>query len=42
MSNLAPKSWTPTTVLCLASSRADEKPLSFLADDHEVEILALR
>jgi len=41
MSNLAPKSWNHTAVRCLASSRADERPLSFLVEDREIDVRAV-
>ena len=38
MSNLVPKSWNRTAVRCLAGSRANERPISFLVDEREVEV----
>jgi hypothetical protein len=38
MSEIATKSWNRTAVRCWASSRADERPLSFLVDDDEIEV----
>jgi len=35
---MGPKSWKRTAVRCLAGYRADERPLSFLVDDYEIEI----
>lgn len=38
MPDLIAKSWSPTAVRCLAGSRADERPLSFLVDDSEIKV----
>jgi hypothetical protein len=38
MFNSSPKSWNRTAVRCFAGYRADERPLSFLVDEGEIEI----
>jgi len=38
MSEIALKSWNHTEVRCLASSRADERPLSFLVNRREIHV----
>jgi len=38
MPETAPQSWNRTAVRCLASSRADERPLSFLVGDSEIQV----
>jgi hypothetical protein len=38
MSETAPKSWNRTAVRCFAGSRADQRPLSFLADEGEIQV----
>jgi len=38
MSETALKSWNHTEVQCLASSRANERPLSFLVDRRETQV----
>jgi len=35
------KSWIRTAVRCLAGYRADERPLSFLLDQREIELSAI-
>ena len=35
------ESWHSTWVRCLASSRADERPISFFVDDVEIEVREL-
>jgi hypothetical protein len=35
---MGPKSWNRTAVRCLAGYRADERPLSFLVVDDEIEV----
>jgi len=37
-SEMGPKSWNRTAVRSLAGYRADERPISFLVDDREIEI----
>ncbi len=41
MSEIASKSWNRTAVRCMAGYRADERPLSFLVDDREIEIFTI-
>ena len=41
MPETSPSSWVRTAVRCLAGSRANERPISFLVDDREVEIGAV-
>ena len=41
MSEIPLKSWKRTNVRCLAGSRANERPISFLVDEHEIEILTI-
>jgi hypothetical protein len=41
MPEIAPSPWVRTAVRCLASSRASERPISFLLNDTEIEILSL-
>ncbi|MBI5251764.1 MAG: hypothetical protein HY912_19905 [Desulfomonile tiedjei] len=38
MSETDPKLWNRTAVRCLASSRANERPISFLVDDREIKV----
>ena len=38
MPEIVQNTWIRTAVRCLASSRADERPISFLLDSTEVEI----
>ena len=38
MSDLALKSWTHAKVRCLSGSRANERPISFLLDNQEIEV----
>jgi hypothetical protein len=38
MSEIALKSWNYTEVRCLASYRANERPIAFLVDEREVEV----
>jgi hypothetical protein len=38
MPKIAPSPWVRTAVRCLASSRASERPISFLLNDTEIEI----
>lgn len=38
MAEISMKSWTRTKVRCLAGYRANERPISFLVDDTEVEV----
>ena len=38
MSETRPKSWSPTRVRCLAGYRSNERPISYLIDDTEVEV----
>jgi len=35
---MGPKPWNRTAVRCLAGYRADERPLSFLMDEGEIEV----
>lgn len=42
MQNRNQEPWKRTAVRCMASSRADERPLSFLGDEGEVEIQTIR
>jgi hypothetical protein len=35
---MGPKSWHRTAVRCLSGYKADERPLSFLVDDDEIEV----
>jgi hypothetical protein len=41
MSETPFKSWNRTAVRCLASSRADERPLSFLVGDDEIQVASV-
>jgi hypothetical protein len=41
MSEIAPNPWVRTAVRCLASSRANERPISFLLDDTEIEVRSI-
>ncbi len=38
MPQITLKSWTSTAVRCLAGSRADERPLSFLLGESEIKV----
>lgn len=38
MPNFDPKSWNRTAARCLASFRADERPISLLVDEQEVAV----
>lgn len=38
MSNVAPKSWNRTAVRCMSSYKLNERPLSFLVDESEIEV----
>ena len=35
---IPPRSQTPTIIRCLASSSANERPISFLLDESEIEV----
>ena len=41
MPEIVRNTWIRTAVRCLASSRADERPISFLLDSTEVEIRSI-
>ena len=41
MSENTLKSWNYTAVRCLAGYRANERPISFLVDEREIEIRAI-
>jgi len=41
MPEITLKPWIRTAVRCLASSRASERPISFLLNDDEIEIRSL-
>ncbi|MBI4962108.1 MAG: hypothetical protein HY913_02425 [Desulfomonile tiedjei] len=41
MSETEPKSWKRTAVRCFAGYRANERPISFLMQDHEIEVRAI-
>ena len=36
-----PKSWKRTAVRCLASYKANERPISFLVEEGEIEVRAI-
>jgi hypothetical protein len=38
MSEITPKLWNRTAVQCLAGSRANERPISFLVNDREIAV----
>ncbi len=38
MTELVHNVWIPTAVRCLASSRANERPISFLLDDTDIKV----
>lgn len=38
MSEIASKEWNRTAVRCLASYKANERPVSFIVGDHEIEV----
>ncbi|HMK37381.1 MAG TPA: hypothetical protein VK463_20065 [Desulfomonilaceae bacterium] len=38
MSDIPLTSWNRTAVRCLASSRGNERPLSFLVDEREIQV----
>jgi hypothetical protein len=38
MSETAPKSWKRTAVRCFAGSRANERPISFLLGEGEIQV----
>jgi len=42
MSEIAMNSWKRTAVRCLAGSRANERPLSFLLDEREIGIRTIQ
>ena len=41
MSEIDLKSWTRTAVRCLAGSRADERPISFLLGESEIQVRSI-